>query len=84
MSLYEPMPDPHAETDDMWPDGPPSDYEVCGTCGFDHAYDGCDPAIYREMMRLHKEDGEDDVHAASSFEHRTERLQQSHDHSAPG
>ena len=32
----------------------PADYEVCGTCGFDHAYDSCDPAAYQRMKAAHE------------------------------
>ena len=54
--LYEPMCDPYAESpywDTLWE--VPEDYEVCDICGFDHTYDGCDPAVYREMMFRHQE-----------------------------
>ncbi len=34
----------------------PDDYETCGTCGFDHEYDGCDVAVHAEIIAIHLED----------------------------
>lgn len=39
------------------PDNPnelPDDYEVCGTCDYDHAYDGCNPAVYQQIKTAHE------------------------------
>lgn len=32
----------------------PFDYEICGTCGYDHVYDGCDPDVYRRIKEAHE------------------------------
>jgi hypothetical protein len=33
----------------------PIDYEACGTCGFDHIYDGVYPGVYAQIKKLHFE-----------------------------
>lgn len=38
------------------PDDLPDDYEVCGTCGFDHNYDFCDSVAYAKMKHAHSFD----------------------------
>lgn len=31
----------------------PADYEPCGTCGFDHAYDGAYPEVLDKINQSH-------------------------------
>ncbi len=33
----------------------PADYEVCGTCGFDHAYDSDYPGVREKIEEAHEE-----------------------------
>lgn len=35
----------------------PDDYEQCGICGMDHAYDLSDPRAHEQADRRHKEEG---------------------------
>ena len=30
------------------------DYEECGTCGFDHAYDGIYPGVQKQINEAHR------------------------------
>lgn len=59
----------------------PFDYEICGTCGYDHVYDGIDPAVYRRIKEAHEKEEramaaeeispeQDAAIRAAKFEHR--------------
>lgn len=53
----------------------PDDYEVCGTCGFDHTYDGITLAVQRQIQAAHLESeamniSEDLRHLQEAFDHR--------------
>ncbi len=37
----------------------PSDYEVCGTCGYDHVYDGAYPETAAAIKKAHEEAGDE-------------------------
>ncbi len=37
----------------------PSDYEVCGTCGYDHEYDGAYPETAAAIKKAHEEAGDE-------------------------
>jgi len=36
----------------------PKDYEVCGTCGYDHEYDGENHITYQAIKQAHEEEEE--------------------------